>query len=163
VDGQPVTAEVREGLVEPFIAATSAALAEMAGTEVAVGEVYQTTHAPSLGDLAARVELLSTPQRTLVLHFPEQTAAALAGRFLAGAAGEVNEPLVRDCVGEMANVVAGQAKTLLADTPYQFTFSLPRVMAGAGAELPASPGRDCVIVRFGTEAGPFALQLFLHG
>jgi CheY-specific phosphatase CheX len=52
----------------------------------------------------------------LVLSFPDRTAAAITERVLADAKEEIDETLVRDCVGEIANVIAGQAKTLLAGT-----------------------------------------------
>jgi chemotaxis protein CheX len=157
---QPVLGAVRDKLLEPFIAATCAALGEMASTEVVVRAVYQETHHHPLGELAAVLELRSTTEGALVLSFPRRTAAALAGRILAGVTEEVDEPLVRDCVGEIANVVAGQAKAMLAGTPYRFAFSMPKGVAGAQEFLP-QPGLDCLVVAFSSEQGEFALQLFL--
>jgi chemotaxis protein CheX len=158
---QPVAGEIREKVVEPFIAALCVALGEMANTEVVVRAVYRKRIDQTLTDLTAVVEFLSATEEALVLHFPEQTAAALAGRILAGVKQEVEESLVRDCVGEIANVVAGQAKALLAGTPHRLTFSLPRVVVGAGHELRPGQDLDCLIVTFQSEVGDFAMQLFL--
>ncbi len=158
--GQAVAGEIRDQLVEPFITATRAALGEMAATEVAVRAVYQTALHHTLGDIAAVLRLRSGTEGFLILGFPRQTAAALAGRILAGVAAELDEDLMRDCVGELANVVAGQAKAILAGTPYHFAFSLPEVVAGA-KEFPSQPCSDCLVVDFGSDAGEFALQLFL--
>jgi chemotaxis protein CheX len=132
----------------------------MAGTEVVVRDVYRKPLHHTLGDVAAVIELLSVTEGFLVLGFPQRTAAALAGRILAGTTEEVGEELVRDCVGEIANVVAGQAKAILADTPHRFTFSLPKIVVGAGEILPQQ-GPDCLVVDFGSYQGEFALQLFL--
>ena len=77
----------------------------------------------------------------LVLSFPAQTAAALAGRVLAEVAQAPDDDLVRDCMGELANVIAGQAKTLLAETPYQLLLATPSILSGAGLEVGLAAGR----------------------
>jgi len=150
--------EIRLHLVEPFIAAATAALSEMATTEVIVRNVQlQTTVAP-LSDFSAAVEITATTIGLLVLTFPKQTAAALAARILAGTAQTPDDNLIRDCVGEMANVIAGQAKAMLAGGPYQFTFSIPKVLVGAGDFQP--PQRlNCLVISFRSDQGEFALQL----
>jgi chemotaxis protein CheX len=158
---QPVVGEVRDKLLEPFITAACTALGEMAGTEVIARAVYRKTLPPALGDIAAVVELLSAREGFLVLSFPKQTAAALAGRILAGVTKEVDEDLICDCMGEIANVVAGQAKALLADTPYRFTFSLPKVVVG-GREFDPKQGQDYLVVVFSSDLGEFAMQLVLE-
>jgi chemotaxis protein CheX len=157
---QPVRGEIRDKLLEPFITAAGTALREMTGVEVLVQTVYQKTLPHALGDLAAVIHLGSANEGSLVLGFPQWTAAALAGRILTGATEEVDENLIRDCVGEIANVVAGQAKALLADTLYRLAFSLPQVVVSA-QEFRPPPGLDALVVAFCTDQGEFTLQLFL--
>ena len=159
-DTQPVVGTIRDRLVEPFLAATCAALGEMAPTEVAVRSACWETHPNSSGDLVAVLGLVAGTEGALVLRFPKRTAAALATRILAEVTEEVDENLLQDCVGEIANVVAGQAKALLADTPYRFTFSLPRVVAGA-SEFQPQAGLDCLAINFSSDQGEFTMQLFL--
>jgi chemotaxis protein CheX len=158
---QPISEENRDKLLEPFITATCTALGEMAGTEVVVRAVYQKAFHQTLGDIAGVLGLRSATEGFLVLSFPNRTATAIAGRILAGVTQEVDENLVRDCVGEITNVVAGQAKAMLAGTPYHFAFSMPRVV-GAGHELRPLPSLDCLVVAFSSAHGDFALQLFLN-
>jgi chemotaxis protein CheX len=159
--GPPVVGEVRDNLLEPFRAAVCTAVGEMAATEVVAGEVWRMPTGDTLGDAAAVVGLQSATEGPLVLSFPWRTATALARRILAGAWREVDEDLVRDCVGEIANVVAGQAKALLAGTAYHFTFAVPRVVVGAGQQVAPGQGVDCLVAAFRCEQGEFALQLFL--
>jgi chemotaxis protein CheX len=157
--GHPIADEVRSQFLEPFIAAMRTALAEMAGTDVVVRSEARTDLPLALGDVSAVVRLISGTESYLVLGFPQQTAAAMAERVLAGVLKEIDENLICDCVGEIANVVAGQAKALLADTPYHFSFSLPRVVIGCVPELGPQPGRGCLVVAFGTDLGDIAMQL----
>jgi chemotaxis protein CheX len=159
--GQPVSAEVRNKLLEPFIAATRAALGEMAGVEPLVRAVYQEPMPRALGDIAAVIGLTSAAgEAALVLSFPHRTAAALARRILAEVTEAVEEDLLRDCVGEIANVVAGQAKALFAEYPFQFGFCLPQVVMNA-ADFQRRPGLDCLVVLLACDQGEFALQLFV--
>jgi chemotaxis protein CheX len=158
---QPIDEVHRDDLLGPFITATCTALSEMAGAEAVVRAVYQQAPQHTLGDIAAVVGLTSATERFLVLSFPQRTAAALAGRILAGAAQEVDEDLIKDCVGEIANVVAGQAKAMLAGGPYQFAFSIPQVVGDASQCLPQQ-GLDCLVVDFSSDHGEFALQLIIR-
>jgi len=148
-------------LLEPFVTAVYTALREMAGVEAAVQAVSQKTLDHALGDIAAVIHLKTVSDGFLVLSFPQPTAAVLAGRILAGVTQEVDENLIRDCVGEIANVVAGQAKALLAAAPVQFVFSLPQTVVSAQQFRPR-PGLDALVVEFSTDQGEFALQLFLN-
>ncbi|HEV8070452.1 MAG TPA: chemotaxis protein CheX [Planctomycetaceae bacterium] len=156
---EPVSAEMRETLLNPFITATSAALGEMANTEVTVQAMSRGPGRRPLGYICAELRLTTGIKGSLVLVFPKHTAETLAKRMLAGVSIEVGEQLIRDCAGEIGNVVAGQAKALLAASPYHFAFSLPTVVDVTNFQPP--PGLDCLIVAFNGDSGDFALQLFL--
>jgi chemotaxis protein CheX len=155
---QPISGEIRAGLLEPFIAAVCAALGEMAEMAVVVDHVYQTTSSRTPESVAAEVVLDWGDEGFLILSFPKTTAAALARQILAGTADDVDESLVRDCIGEVANVVAGQAKALLAGTPYRFTFAVPQVTAGDNQAAP-SAGQACFAVAFRCAHGHFTMQI----
>ena len=156
---QPISAEIQEKLLSPFIAATGAALGEMASTEVVVRAVSRGPGRHPAGNLCAELRFASGIEGSLALIFPEGTAVALAKRMLAGVSTEVDAQLIRDCMGEIGNVMAGQAKALLAATPYHFTFSLPRVTDVEDFQLPPLP--NCLVVFFNCDFGEFALELFL--
>jgi chemotaxis protein CheX len=157
---EPVSAEIREKLLNPFIAATGAALGEMASTGVVVRTVSRGPGRHPSGNVCAELRFTSGIEGSLILIFPEGTAVALAKRMLAGVSTEVDAQLIRDCMGEIGNVVAGQAKALLAATPYHFTFSLPRVTDVEDFQLPPLP--NCLVVAFNCDLGEFALELFLR-
>src|SRR5262249_12312973 len=124
--------EIPEGLVEALITAVSTALGEMARTDVSAHKVQRGTVPRALEELGVAVPLQSRTQSMLMLVFPGATALALATRILPDTAQPIDEWLVRDCMSEIANVVAGQAKALLAGTPHEFTFALPKVVAAVG-------------------------------
>ncbi len=157
----PVGAELRDSLLEPLVAAARAALGEMAGAELVVRVVSAVPPPAGPGDVTALVRLTSPTGALLVLRVPAPTAAALAARVLGQGACRLDADLLRDCVGEIANVVAGQAKTLLAGTTRAFTFALPEVTSGPH-DLPSARDGGCLAVTFGSDRGELHLLYFLR-
>jgi CheY-specific phosphatase CheX len=158
---EPVSQEVREQFLEAFISAVELTLREWAGTEVAVRSVYRGSKSKSIGDIVAIVDLQMEKPGTLMLCFPEQTAAGLTRRILTGVMVEFDADMVRDCAGETANVIAGHAKALVANTKHSFTFSTPSVASTAELEWSDQQQRECFTIAFASDLGEFALQLFL--
>jgi chemotaxis protein CheX len=160
-DVQPVSPEVCELLLEPFISAASLTLSELAQTELTVRSIYRTPHPRTLGDISAVLSLAPEGDGVLVLSFPAQTANALAARILAEVTQAPDDCLVRDCMGEVANVVAGQAKTLLAETRYQLVLGTPSVISGHDLEFGCRAAAEGLVAVFSSDAGEFALQVWL--
>ena len=157
----PVALEVREQILDPFIKATTVALRDWANTEMVVLSVFRQTLHRRLGDLAAMLHLQSRTVNSLTLSFPQRTAEALARRILAGSSVAVDQALIRDCLAETVNVIAGQAKALLHGTPHHFVFFMPIVLDAARLETLAQPAGDCLLVSCDSDLGPFTLQVFV--
>jgi chemotaxis protein CheX len=158
-DAEPISDEVRQQLLDPFVTAAQVTLGEMVATEVAVRTAYRTRHPRPLGDLAAVLPVTSPTVAALILHFPGPTATALAARVLAEAGTEPDEAMIRDCLGEVANVIAGQAKALLLGTPHHFTLSTPRVLPAASREASAFPNAEYLVAVLDGTVGEFALMI----
>jgi chemotaxis protein CheX len=157
----PVDRAVREQLIEPLIAATCSVMSEMAGAELAIQSVQKKSSHQPLGDIAAVFELRSPPEGRLVLSFPKPTAEGLAAQIFRSANVQTDENLVRDCMGEIANVIAGQAKALLARMPHHLAFVMPQDVV-AVKEFRPPQGVECLVISFNCEHGELALQLYMR-
>ena len=155
---QPVAPELRAVLAEPLIVAVRQALADMTAADVVVRSVYQRSSPAALGDISAVLELSSPLEGVLILSFSTGTAAALEKRVLAEISADANPALLQDCMGEIANVVAGQAKALLGGTPYHFKFSSPLVST-ADQKMNLRENLDSLTIAFDSDLGGLALQL----
>src|SRR6185436_11611210 len=102
---------------------------EMAGIEIAVRSVYQKTHHKMFGDISAVIGLIARAEGAMVLSFPDGSAEAVVKRILAGMTDDPAEDMIRDCIGEIANVIVGQARGLLAGTDYAFAMSTPTIVS----------------------------------
>jgi CheY-specific phosphatase CheX len=151
--------EIRESLLEPFISAVCVTLREMMGIEAAALTSHRTGVCQTSDDVSAVLPFTVPMSGALVLSFPGPTAAALAHRMLAEVTPTVDDEMIRDCVGEIANVSGGQAKALLHGSRYQFAFSTPKIVAGAGQEVLPGQSLDCLVVGFGSEVGEFTMRV----
>lgn len=142
-------------LLEPFITAVATTFREMAGVEVGVRGTSSAAGGEELADVSACLRLDADVSGWLILSIPHNTAAALAGRVLAGVEGGPDEGMIRDCAGELLNVTAGQAKALLFGTPRHFTFSTPASLTA----VPRNTAAGWWVVRFDSDAGDFSLHL----
>lgn len=147
-----------DDVVAVFGEAVAVALRDMAGAEAVVSGSRRTADLPAPA-VSAVVRLSGAGEGYCALVAPPETARELARRVYADVGVEPDEGLVRDCIGEVANVVAGQAKTLLFGTPRHFTLSPPTSAAGP----PDLPDEERTVVEFVSEAGPFALHLRVPG
>ncbi len=150
-----------QALVAPFSTAVAVTFQEWAGTEMAQQSVRRATLPETVGEMAAVIAFESGLSGFLALHTSRATATALAQRTFAEVGEDPEAPLVCDWLGEAANIVAGQAKALLAGTPYHFTFSPPRVGVAPGLDLPARQGGEVLAFVFGSDVGDVTLQVCL--
>lgn len=153
--GEELPAEV----IEALVGATTVALEELCQTPVIPGEAYRAGSLPTAAELVATIELKRAVPGWIAIGFPRSTARVLAQRYLADSP-QPDDGLMLDAVGEFANVIAGQIKTMLKGTPYHFHLTTPRF----GTEsLP--DGREAsqawLVHPFGTDAGEFVVCLRL--
>jgi chemotaxis protein CheX len=158
-DTQFTPDEARKEVLDAFIVATCSTIAEMAQSLVEVRETYATVTPRFVGDITVVLDLTPGRGAMLVLCFPRPMAAALAERVLAGAGGATDGALVRDCMAEITNIIAGQAKAMLHGTPHRFAFSTPRIFSGQDVSLEQYTGREFLVAHFVSDAGDFTLQV----
>jgi len=104
--------------------------------------------------LTAAVHLEGPWNGEVVLRCREPQAREFAARFLGMPASDTVNEDVRDVLGELANMIAGNLKCTLRPG---IRLSCPRVIAGAGQALPDSAIVICEL-GFQTEGGPFWLS-----
>jgi chemotaxis protein CheX len=90
--------------------------------------------------LVATVQLSGAWAGAVQLECPPGHAAAAAGQMFSTAAAGLSEEQVHDALGELANIVTGNVKSLL---PSPSALSLPSVASGGSGEAPL-PGASLV-------------------
>lgn len=146
---------------EAFRAAAEVAFREWGGVEIVLRDVAWPERLPPFGDVTARLPLTAGSPGLLALRLPVATAEALTGRVLERVGEAVTGEWCADCLGETANVLAGQAKTMLYGTSSHFLIGTPSVETGPGQEVTPGPGQACLSLTYDSEVGPFVVQVCL--
>ena len=97
----------------------------------------------------------------VLLRMDEEVAMRVVSKFIGE---EVNDldPLVTDGVGELANMISGNAKATLHDRGYKFNISLPTIVCGKNYITRQPKDAPCLVVKFESECGPFELEVSLN-
>ena len=138
--------------------AVAVAVRALAGVEVVVCDTRVVCGSEGFTDTSARLTVSThAGEGYFAMSFPDAVGTALTQRILADSGITPDVAITYDCLGEVVNVVAGQAKTMLSGTPAHFTLATPTVAVGAPAL--AEPQR--LLVTFASELGELTLHVRL--
>jgi CheY-specific phosphatase CheX len=159
-DARPVGPDTAPEVVNAFTAATVTAFQELTETPVRLREPVLVSGTPAKGDVCAFITLKRRLPGRLVCTFPRAVLGALTRRYLpAGVA--LTPEIVDDTAGEFANVIAGQAKTMLKGTPYHYALTTPVVNRGPIPPADLEGESRQLLFLFDTDMGSFAVQVVL--
>lgn len=99
---------------------------------------------------------------SVTVNFPENIAITAVNSIFGTAENKLNNGIV-DGVGEITNIIAGDAKVRLGQVGYNFDIGIPKMIAGDAYEV-ASPdsGPPSIVIIMQTEFGCFSLEISLE-
>jgi chemotaxis protein CheX len=86
-------------------------------------------------DITAVIGLAGSAKGVVALSMKKAVALQLTDKLMGGTHAEIDRQVV-DVLGEIANIIAGRAKSIMEDE-FRFETALPVVAQGAVASLPA--------------------------
>ncbi len=121
--------------INPFLEAAVKVLQTMAFTEPRVGEPFLKGKTPlSQGDITGIVGLTGATKGSLAVSFSETAILQVVSNMLGEAFKEMNDE-VRDAVGEITNMICGDARRMLAEIGYQFQGAIPTIIEGKNHKI----------------------------
>lgn len=151
---------MRAEILNPFLEAAVEVFRTMAGLEPRRGVPRIKGQEAGAFDVSGVVGFTGQVQGFVALSFREAAALYVAGAFMGEAVSAVDAE-VKDAVGELANMVAGGAKSALAAAGYELRISIPSVIVGPGHSISRPRGIPCFEIPFETQGGPFSVELCL--
>jgi len=95
---------------------------------------------------------------SVAISFPLDTALLIHNLMLGETVNRLT-PGVQDTVGEIANIIAGGAKTEFADMGLSFHISIPTVVAGKNHSINHNVSLPTVVIPFKLNDSPFTLEI----
>jgi chemotaxis protein CheX len=148
--------------INPFLEAAVKVLQTMAFTETQVGKPFLKGKTPlSEGDVTGIVGLTGAKHGSLAVSFSEVAILQVVSNMFGEACKEMNDD-IRDAVGEITNMICGDARRILAEQGHQFQAAIPTVIDGKGHKIcHPLPGPVLVIPFAVGEAGKCFLEVCL--
>lgn len=150
---------MRIELIQPFINATDAVLAEMLPGPAQINDVSMDEEVYRRKGVAASIAIRGDIEGRVVFDLETETALRVASVF---AGGEIDptEQLARETVCELANIIVGNAVTLLNDQGHSFKVFPPSVHT-AETGYPGGPDCEALVMCFETPSGKVYLNIAL--
>ncbi|MDA3940793.1 MAG: chemotaxis protein CheX [Spirochaetia bacterium] len=144
--------------INPFINATMNLFKDYLGLEVKSGTPIVLEDPQALDEVSGIIGLAGETTGSVVLSFSKDTAIKIISKF-AGHPYQALGSEVLDGVGELINIVAGNAKKDLLD--FKIVISLPGVITGNDYRIHWPEQVPVISVPFITSAGDFTLNVSL--
>ncbi len=142
--------------INPFVRSVRRVFETMARLKVAVGKPVAQSKACANVDVSAIIGFSGDAVGSVILSFPGDVAYAVATRF-AGIEIDQDHPDFADAVGELANMVAGSAKTEFEGM--DISISLPSVVIGKNHRIPQSKLAPRIVLPCTCELGAVFVEI----
>jgi chemotaxis protein CheX len=129
--------------------------------DISVAGEPLTTLGSLKNSITGMVGLAGVHKGVLAVHFPKQVALDVTSSFLGMEVDEINAD-VQDAIGEIANMLGGNLKTILSDRGKDIMLSLPSTISGDQYSFTSQAEVDQVILPFQTPSGMFYVEVELE-
>ncbi len=147
-------------LIQPFINAADAVLAELLRCSTRIGDLSMEEEAYRRKGVAAVITIRGDIEGRVIFDLAPSTAVSMAAK-LAGEPVEESAELVRETIFELANQIIGNAITSLNDAGFRFHIAPPDLhSAERGAA--GSEDTEALVICLDTPSGSVFMNIALH-
>ncbi|MDR1291224.1 MAG: chemotaxis protein CheX [Planctomycetaceae bacterium] len=151
-----MTVALRVEFINPFIVAVTKTLETMVGCKVTRGTPTLKKEPQTLFPISGIIGLSGVVVGTVILTMSKELAIKSAAVMLMEEFDDLNAD-VYDAVGELTNMIAGNAKAQLEE--YKLSLSLPNIIKGEKSEIIFPESSQPITIPFQTEFGPLAVEI----
>ncbi|HUK53638.1 MAG TPA: chemotaxis protein CheX [Candidatus Binatia bacterium] len=154
---------MRMDLIQPFVNAADCVLGQLLEGPTVVGNPSMEEDAYRRKGVAALISFQGDIEGRIIFDLELDTAFRIAGRLAGGETASVHptEALASETLCELANMIVGNAVTLLNDRGFHFRVHPPEVHADEEG-LKGSYDTEAVVMSFDTPAGCVYLNIAMR-
>lgn len=140
--------------IQPFINATLNVLETMAFTKAHSEPAYLKNEKTAKGDVSGVIGLTGDSSGSLSVSFPEKSILAIVSNMFGEELTEVDEE-IKDAVGEITNMISGQARQELEDMGMSLESAIPTVISGRDHTIKHITSYPILAITFVLDEGEF--------
>ena len=144
--------------INPFINATLNVLETMASTKAEAGKPYLKKDHVASGDVSGIIGLTGKVSGTISVSFTAKSILAIVSSMLGEEMKELNEE-IKDAVGEITNMISGQARQELEQLGRSLQAAIPTVIMGKNHSITHVTTFPIIAVPFSTANGGFTIEV----
>ena len=148
--------------INPFIKATLNVLTTMASTEANAGKPYLKKDHVAKGDLSGLIGLTGDVKGTISVSFAEKCILSIVSKMFGEEKKEVDEE-IQDAVGEISNMISGQARQELEELGLTLKAAIPSVVMGKDHTIMHITAHPVMAIPFATDNGDFTIEVCFEG
>lgn len=145
-------------LINPFLTAAVNVMKTMANIEPVPGKPFLKSETTALGDVSAIIGITGVAQGSMALTFTERCIIGLASNLMGMTFTDLNDE-VKDSVGELTNMICGDARRRLAEKGITLQAGIPTIVAGRSHSITHIASGPRLAVPFQTEWGAFIVEV----
>ena len=145
--------------INPFISATVNLFTEYLGIKLEGGKPFVLSDPQNLMEVSGIIGLAGETVGAVVLSFSRETAITVISRMENTTYAALGSEVI-DGVGELVNIIAGNAKKDLLE--FRIEISLPGVVTGKAYQIHWPEGVPVVGIPFESEVGPLSVNVSLR-
>ncbi len=145
-------------LINPFINATINVIKTMAFLPVTAGKPYLKKDDIAAGDVSGVIGLTGVQNGTISVTFEESCILDIVSKMLGEPMYMLNMEIA-DAVGELTNMISGQARRELAEKGRVFNAAIPSVISGKRHTIIHYSEGPKIAIPFSTEKGAFTIEV----
>ena len=149
-------------LINPFINAILNVLETMAFIRSEPEKPYLKKDNVAKGDISGVVGFTGETNGTVFITFDEPCIVKVVSNMFGEQINKINDE-IKDAVGELTNMISGQARKELEDIGKLFHGSIPSVVSGKNHELLPMTKGPRIAIPFKTDFGRFTIEVALEG
>lgn len=143
---------------QAIIDGTSEVFSTMLMIELEVKEIIEGRGGDIPANITSMIGLGKDIQGMLAVHCPATVAKEITGTFLGMEVPEIDED-VKDAIGEIANMVAGNLKTSFNEHGKDIELAIPTTVVGESFRTSGMFGAHRVVVHFSMNDALFMIEL----
>ncbi|RJP75911.1 MAG: chemotaxis protein CheX [Desulfobacteraceae bacterium] len=148
-------------LINPFINATINVLETMAFIKCKAEKPYLKKDDVAKGDVTGVIGITGESNGTIAVTFEEVTILKIVSNMFGEEMKELNNE-VADAVGELTNMISGQARRELEENGKVFDAAIPSVVSGKNHQITHYTDGPKIAIPFTTEGGRFTIEVCLE-
>jgi chemotaxis protein CheX len=146
--------------INPFLEGTISVLSTMAFVNPRPGKPRLKTDNKAVGDVSGIIGLTGDARGSLALSFSAGCIIKIVNNMLGESFTEVNSD-IQDAVGEITNMISGDARKRLEAAGFKIAAAIPTVVSGKSHEIKHVLQGPSIVIPFDIDEGPFVVDVCL--